>query len=138
MILKKDYIVLLEEIRSRTNEDIIRIDNISNYVNKLLDKAKIVTIIEDNSLKAFIAYYNNDLLNNRAFLSMLAVSVEAQRKGLGRQLLKTSVKDLKNSGFKIYHLEVLKLNTKAIALYESFDFMVVEERGDFLYMEKEL
>lgn len=137
MIHKQDYIKLLTELALKS-EISIEVKDIANYLNKLTDKASIVSITENQSLKAFIAYYKNDFINKTAFLSMLAVSPEAQGKGLGKQLLETSIKDLKKLNFKLYQLEVLKNNTKAIALYKAHDFVVLKERDNFLFMQKKL
>lgn len=135
--MKKDLIQLLKDYNSKEDGIYIPID-IEKYVEKLLKNATIVPYIEDNTIQAFIAYYKNDSLFESSFLTMLLVSKNMQGKGLGRILLEFSIKDIEKNGFQKYFLEVLKDNIKAQKLYESYGFIITEDRGELWLMEKVL
>lgn len=105
------------------------------YVDKILMNAIIVTYYE-NGLKAFIAFYCNDIINCNAYLSLLLLDDRVRGKGIGKFLLSSSIQILKQKGFKNYGLEVLKNNYGAIQLYESFEFKIVSENDLFYKMEK--
>ncbi len=62
------------------------------------------------------------LVPPEAELENIAVAREAQRRGVGRQLLSELVKELRQSGVETLHLEVRASNSAAIGLYNSFGF----------------
>ncbi|WP_062622727.1 GNAT family N-acetyltransferase [Aequorivita aquimaris] len=105
------------------------------YVDKILKNATILTY-QQNGLKAFIAFYCNDIINYNAYLSLILLDEEVKGKGVGKFLLSTSIKILKKKGFKNYGLEVLKNNDKAIKLYQSSGFEIVNENHLFYKMTK--
>ncbi|OCH18963.1 MULTISPECIES: GNAT family N-acetyltransferase [unclassified Aliivibrio] len=64
-----------------------------------------------------------------AWVLSLAVSKQAQGKGLGKKLLETAIKNAK--GYKRLLLTVCPKNTGAYALYQSYGFYLVEEEQDY-------
>lgn len=62
------------------------------------------------------------LVAHEAELENIAVAPEAQRRGVGRQLLAKLVSELRRSGVETLHLEVRASNRAAICLYNSFGF----------------
>lgn len=113
-------------------------ENIANYIDKIITHATIVTIIENNVLNGFIAFYENDGNKNMAYLTMIAVRREKANLGYGRALLEISIKKISDKGFRNYGLEVRKDNINAIKLYESLGFKNKKESLGIMYMENEL
>jgi ribosomal-protein-alanine N-acetyltransferase len=64
-----------------------------------------------------------------AWVLSLAVSKQAQGKGLGKKLLETAIKNAKE--YKRLLLTVCPKNTGAYALYQSYGFYLVEEEQDY-------
>lgn len=62
------------------------------------------------------------LVAPEAELENIAVSPEAQRRGIGRLLLSELAGELKQSGIETLHLEVRISNSAAIGLYKSSGF----------------
>jgi ribosomal protein S18 acetylase RimI-like enzyme len=62
-----------------------------------------------------------------ARIQSLAVSPESRRAGVGRALLARCVEGLEGAGASAIHLEVIKSNEAAIALYRLFGFETVRE-----------
>lgn len=135
--MKQEMIKLLQAYNSKSEGIHITVD-LNQYVEKLLEKAKIIAIHGDGALRAFLAYYDNDPKKDTAFVSMLLVSKEYQGQGIAKNLMDISFADLKRKGFKRYNLEVLKENSKAVLVYEILGFKIIEEKGDFFVMEKSL
>lgn len=135
--MRNQLIILLNQYNSKEHGIIIPV-SIEDYVDKIMTYSTIVPYIIQGELKAFISYYNNDLLKRHSYLSMILVSRDFQGKGIGKLLLELSIKDLKRSGFFYYSLEVLKTNYIAIDLYSHYDFYKKEDRGEMWLMEKVL
>jgi ribosomal-protein-alanine N-acetyltransferase len=57
-----------------------------------------------------------------AELENIAVALAHQRRGIGRQLLTTLIRQLRHAGIDTLHLEVRASNRSAIGLYNSFGF----------------
>jgi ribosomal-protein-alanine N-acetyltransferase len=127
----KNIILLIESVNSR-------IGNTDEYVDKISNHSTILPFIEEGRLQGFISYYNNDPDKENAFLTLIAIHPDFQGKGLGKKLLSFSIADLEQKKFKNYSLEVLKDNTIAIALYESFGFKIKEDRDLVWLMNLEL
>lgn len=104
--------------------------NIDDYLKKIQEKAKIISICERTNLLGFIAYYDNDDSLNLAFLTMIVVDPACIGRGYGDLLIKSSILDLKKKGFKLYRLKVLKNNIRAIKLYEKHGFTNIGEVGE--------
>jgi ribosomal-protein-alanine N-acetyltransferase len=135
--MKRQIIKLLFKLNDIHQGKLITND-INKYVDKIVEKASLVTIYNGSNLKGFIAYYDNDKMNQTAYLTMIAIEPYSQGLGYGKNLIDFSVKNLKRQGFKMYKLEVLKNNTKALTMYQKYGFVIEEDRSDFWLMNLEL
>lgn len=135
--MKIQMIDLLSKLNSLFLGQLISVD-IDGYIEKISEKAVIITIYSCGNLKGFIAYYNNDEKKETAYLTMIAIDPDNQGMGYGINLIDLSIKNLKKEGFKKYQLEVLKDNLKAINIYEEFGFTKKEDNGNTVIMEKYL
>ncbi|WP_183559309.1 GNAT family N-acetyltransferase [Mucilaginibacter sp. SP1R1] len=115
-----------------------KINDLGAYVDKIIEKGCIISIIEKNILIGFICYYANDYETNVAYLSILLISPLMQDMGYGRRLMEFSIADIIRKGFKKCCLEVADDNTKAIKLYEKLGFGLIEKRDTSLIMQKVL
>ena len=135
--MKMQIINLLTKLNNINNGKLIT-DSIDKYVEKISEKALIITISNCGNLQGFIAYYDNDNNKETAYLTMIAIEPDKQGMGYGKNLLHLSINNLKHKGFKKYKLEVLKNNIKAIDIYEEFGFRMIQENDDKIFMEKYL
>ena len=109
---------------------------VKEYVQKIMEKANILTYSEQNTVVAFAAYYCNDPSLEMAYLTMLCVKQQSAGKGIGRLLLNASIQDLQNKGFRSYLLEVKKDNDIAIRFYSKNGFSIADEDGNSFKMKK--
>lgn len=134
--MKEKLIHLLKDLNTKMNNELLSVD-VVEYVEKIKEYASIISVFNDDSLVAFIAYYENDPDFDFAFLSMLAVSHDFRGIGYGKSLLEISIREIEKKGFKRYGLEVRNNNFDAIKLYKKCGFVFKEERKNgFIYMEK--
>lgn len=133
--MKQQFIKLLESLNNNHDSPLVEKD-IVDYVTHIFDNATIKTIMDNDRLIAFIAYYDNDLTKKDAFLSMIAVDFDYRSKGYGKLLLNEAISKLKKLGFVYFNLEVLKQNKVAIAFYKKYNFSIVKELETKYYMQK--
>ena len=88
-------------------------------------KNKLFNFIEKKLVVGYIAILEE---NKEIEISLLAVLKKYQRKGIGRKLLEYVLKLARKKKFKQVILEVRKNNSKAINLYQKYNFVVVKSR----------
>ncbi|MBE0391148.1 N-acetyltransferase [Flavobacterium sp. PL002] len=131
---------IIELFKNLNTEFIMNFSDIGleNYVEKIIKKASIISIIKNDILIGFIAYYDNEPNKEMAFLTMIIVKEEFENLGYGKSLLEFSLKEIIGKGFKKYGLKVHVENKYAIRLYEKYGFVKIERELNFFYMEKKI
>ena len=117
---------------------IYEVDDLAAYIDKLLKKACIISITDQDVLQGFLAYYANDPDKQVGFLSMLVVSPSAQRMGYGRRMVEFCLTDMVLKGYKICRTEVKENNMMAINICKRTGFSLVAKKDKYLVMEKVL
>jgi ribosomal protein S18 acetylase RimI-like enzyme len=134
-MFKEELLQFIEKNNTREKGLAITIP-IVDYVDKLVNNANIIVHIESNQLVGVMAYYANNA--TYGFLTLALIDENYQGKGIGKRLLQYSMNDLKLKNIKIFKLEVLKSNEKAIQFYKKLNFDIVQEKLEFFIMEKQL
>lgn len=117
---------------------IYKLDDLNAYVDKIMEKACIISVMEENVLLGFLAYYANDHENKNAFLSMVVISPSVRKMGYGRRLVDFFIADLILKGFKRCLTEVSVSNIKAINICKKVGFSQIGTKDKYLIMEKML
>lgn len=129
------------------------INDITILVNTFnnLDKDKIISSINNNSFSKFyvykinniiVGYINFDLIYERMELIQINVKEEYQNNHIGSKLLEYMINYAKNNKVNSITLEVNINNSKAIYLYNKYNFKKISIRKayyngiDALLMEK--
>lgn len=104
---------------------------IEEYADKLLQRATLVCSSEHNKLMGLAAGYTENLPeSNMAYLALVGVRPEGQRKGLGSCLVNQFISIARQSGAKGLHLYTHPSNDKAIAMYLKLGFSQIHIPGD--------
>jgi len=133
--MRKQLIELLVIVNHESGGKLIR-TNIESYVDRIWKNATIIAINKNRQLQGFIAYYDNDIKKEFAYLTMIAIRKENENSGYGKMLMELSIKEIEKLGFKKYGLEVYHENAKAIRLYEKYGFVEIKRNSESLFMEK--
>lgn len=112
--------------------------DIKEYSKKLVNNATFYSAVDNENLIAIIVCYANNFKTKEAFITMVAVKLEYQKKHLATMLFQNCIEDLKNKGFKKISLEVHCENLKAIKLYEKFNFKIIHLKEKMLYMQRSI
>ncbi|WP_413667286.1 GNAT family N-acetyltransferase [Mucilaginibacter sp. Mucisp86] len=117
---------------------LFEVGDLDSYIDKLIEKACIITIMEQDVLHGFLAYYANDYNNKVGFISMLIVDPSTKRMGYGRRLVEFALKDLTLKGFEKCRTEVNADNIKAVNICKRLGFTYVGKNDIYLVFEKQL
>lgn len=101
---------------------------------KYSDCATVVAIKNETETMGYAAYYKNDIVNKKAFLSMIVVGRKFQGSGFGQKLLDYVIHDSRKSGMQILSLEVNKSNCTALKFYRKNGFVNEYENDSSFFM----
>jgi GNAT superfamily N-acetyltransferase len=83
-------------------------------------KENIFLLLDGDEIIGAVSCYENEIEN-------LAVSLKYQRQGFGKKLMRFALDYMQKRGTSPIKLTVTQWNRSAIALYESFDFVITKE-----------
>ena len=112
--------------------------NLDDYARKLYEHAHLIAAIVDHTLAGFCAFYDNDVINKKAFLTFIYTDTVYQKMGIGTGLINEMISILKQKQIIELNLEVFISNKIAISLYRKFNFETTRTTEDLLCMKKEL
>ena len=135
---REELEVFLKEVDNDFTPPLSKTINITEYTNKLIDNALIITNYCEGKLNGICAVYANDYSEFKAYLTMLAVHSDHRGKGVARELIRRAEVELVGMGFNSLVLEVYVNNDKALFLYKSCGFHVIDSFVDSVFMVKYL
>lgn len=142
MIEQSSYLKLkvynLMNLMINDESGLFEVGNLEGYVDKLIEKACIITIMEHDVLHGFLAYYANDHENKVGFVSMVLTDPSTKRMGYGRRLVEFALKDLTLKGFKKCRTEINADNVKALNALKKLNFTYIGRNGVYCVFEKQL
>lgn len=105
----------------------IRVD-VRSYSSKLYQKAELaVAVSSDRTPIGVAAFYANDVVAKRSYLSFFGVRPEQSGAGIATALLQTMFEVLEDRAFLEVACHVHRTNASAIRLYSRFGFVVTSE-----------
>lgn len=111
---------------------------LNHYINKLDKFASFEKYYIENILAGFTAFYCNDYLNKKAFITLVLIHPKYRGKGISKELMNKTLASIENNQFLECLLEVKKDNKKAIRLYESIGFIIKSQTNTSLLMTKRI
>jgi GNAT superfamily N-acetyltransferase len=124
----KDVIGHLEKCSKNFYPPLFTYVDISVYSIKIVNNAETVEIWHENILIGLVAIYLNDSKFEHAFITNISVDENFQGIGLSKKMLDLALQKAKNLGFKYVSLDVSLENEKAINLYKSRAFLLIEKK----------
>jgi len=119
---------LIRDEQARTGRFVEGVD-LEEYLAKLDARSEVLALTEGSGCRGFVAFYCNDLSTRRAFITLMLVTREDRRTGLGRLLTASVLNIAKSRGFQSCALEVASWNEPARTMFQSIGFSIAEHRG---------
>lgn len=115
------------------------ISNLNEYADKLFKNAIVISLLYNNDIIGFAAFYCNDNVNKTAFLSQIGVLNKFKSKGYGTLLIKKAEDLSKANNMEKMRLEVYNNNSKGIYFYKKNGYIFEKKCSENSnYMIKEL
>ncbi len=113
--------------------------DLEEYAFKLSQHAIVFALMEESLPIGVIAFYANDDISKKAFITSVLVSPERKGQGIGKRLMTEAEAFCKSKGFAGLRLEVNKKNTSAIGFYEKLGYSYLKDSSEYcVYMMKTL
>ncbi|MBQ8739410.1 MAG: GNAT family N-acetyltransferase [Clostridia bacterium] len=97
--------------------------NLKDFARKLNEKATICTACEDNKIVSMVAGYTEDIVDNMAYISIVASLPNTQGRGYASSLVKKFIQICKEKTINAIHLYTAKTNVVAIKMYRKLGFI---------------
>ena len=108
--------------------------NIMDYSQKIRNNAITIEAWHHKDLVGLIACYANDKAQKAAFITIVSVALNFQKRGIANHLMLNLLKKRGITIFKEIRLEVLVDNKAAISLYSKFGFKVEKQESSIISM----
>lgn len=92
------------------------------YAEKLVDKATLCLEYDGDAIGGIVAGYTDNLIDNRAYISVVAVSRNLRGKGVCKKLIHQFIFLCKQKQISSIHLYTSSQNIMAIKMYEKIGF----------------
>lgn len=103
---------------------------------KFYNKATICSLVEVDKVKGMVIGYTENLVENLAYISIVAVDRKYRGKGYAKKLVLEFIDECKNKNIKAVHLYTDTRNTVAIRLYKQMGFIDYKVRDELRPQDK--
>ena len=114
--------------------------DLGDYARKLCDRATLCveTDADGERIVALVAGYTENVIDGRAYISLVATVPDAQGRGLGSRLVREFISVAAARGLDAVHLYAVPTNTPALSMYKrlGFEFWILpdEPRPDDIHL----
>jgi ribosomal protein S18 acetylase RimI-like enzyme len=129
---------LIEDEQRRQHGRLIEGTELNHYLEKLGERAEILSDSVAGQCRGFVAFYGNDESTKQAYITMVLVAPEYRGLGIGTALVSCVLELARRRGFTTCRLEVAESNADAFAIYSALGFRHVEQRGGRQLLEVRL
>lgn len=121
-ISHKEVLLFLQEVDKYFLVPLSHKQDLEVFVDKLVNKATICAEIENNAICSMVAGYTDDVINNMAYISIVATCPAYQKRGVAIKLIKEFLTVASSKGLTSVHLYSDSRNKGAIHMYEKVGF----------------
>lgn len=104
--------------------------SIPEYCAKLESLGQVYLASRFDTVLGVIAFYCNDMVTYRSYISYCAVRSEGRRLGIGLQLVLAAIEHAQLCSMKEIHVRTWKGNKAALRMYQRAGFLVRAEKLD--------
>ena len=124
---------------SATRQISDRVGNLEKYSEKLYRYAENFGMYVDDVVIGFFSFYNNNIKEKKAYLTIIAVKKEYRRMKFGSQAMHFIYLECQKKQMEKICLEVDKDNEKAYMFYKKEGFEILGNASECsIYMQKEI
>lgn len=135
---EKDKYNILNYIEKENNSFPISMSsrvNLEEFVNKIFKFGKVYVLKKNDIIVGLIAFYANDYINRRAYLTYICVNKENRDKKFGLKLMNKMYDECKACGMKKIRLSTNINNVIAQKFYEKIGYKKTKQVDEILEYE---
>lgn len=122
----KPCIERLEEFLNRVDNmfpiPISKKQDLHLFAIKLCEKATLCIEVENEKIISMVAGYTENVLDNRAYISIVATVPDAQGRGLASKLVQDFIQICSDKNIDAVHLYAVQSNIAAVRMYKKIGF----------------
>ena len=99
-----------------------RKQDLKQFAHKLYEHATLCAEYEDEKIVSLVAGYTENVLENRAYISVAATCAEARGKGYASKLIKEFIDICRQKDLDAVHLYAVPSNVTAVNMYKRLGF----------------
>ena len=92
------------------------------YARKLCERATLGAELDGERIVALVAGYTENVVEERAFISLVATVRDARGRGLGSRLVREFISVAAGRGLAAVHLYAVPTNIPAVSMYKKLGF----------------
>lgn len=123
MVSLKDIEVFLREVNAEFPIPLSQKVDLSELAVKFFEKATLCCRCDQGRIIAMVAGYLDHTLNNMGYISLVATTTDARRKGYSSNLLRDFLKKASEKGLQAVHVYTHESNMRAIGMYKKVGFV---------------
>lgn len=100
------------------------------YAKKLHDKATLCVKTQGSRILAMVAGYTEDIVDDRAYIALVATLEETQGKGFASELVKEFIGVCRKKKIAAVHLYASAVNAPAMTMYSRLGFHKWEQNNE--------
>ena len=104
--------------------------DLATYARKLCEKATVCVELAEGEIVAMVAGYTDNLVDDKAYISIVATLPEAQGKGIASRLVESFIHRAAEKGVSAVHLYAVPSNIPAMRMYEKLGFVPFAVDGE--------
>lgn len=130
--------VLLNEINYYFVPSISTKTDLDIYAAKLASNANTLLMMEGNTRLGILVYYANSESKDFAFITLFLVWPQYVKNKIGKDLMISFIKQMKDKGISTISLEVHSNNIKAIEFYTKNNFILDKKSYETIFFKLNL
>lgn len=97
--------------------------DLNRFANKVLTVGHVISIINNNKISGSIAFYANDMITFKGYISFIATSNSMRNQGIASSLISLVIDEMRNSGMTCVGIHTN--NPIASRIYQRLGFKVI-------------
>lgn len=93
------------------------------FANKVLTIGHVISILDNNRISGSIAFYANDMITFKGYISFIATTNSMRNQGIASSLISLVIDEMRNAGMTCVGIHTN--NPKASRIYQHLGFKVI-------------
>ncbi len=136
LIEKDKFINLLSEIGNALPTSLSEKVKVDDYAEELLNTDELIIALYQNDYVGLLAYYDNDIITRKSYVSILSIKTSFQRMGIGSALIRRMEEHAIRKGMIQNSFHIQKRSQKVINFCKLNGYVIIDATENSFVMAK--